>query len=80
MKTSALKPNFYMFGNWGAVWSKKAHIAESGSFSGTTLCGVPMLSSNHCQNEKVEDIGCPECLTAYEKLNKESTLIEHKKP
>lgn len=69
MKTNELKPNFYMFGNKGAVWSNAAHIAQSGTFSGTTLCGTPMLSTNWARIENVENIGCPECLEAYNKIN-----------
>lgn len=69
MKVSELKPNFYMFGNKGAVWSNTAHIAQAGIFSGTTLCGTPMLSTNWARIEEVEHIGCPECLEAYSKIN-----------
>jgi hypothetical protein len=69
MKTSELKPNFYMFGNKGAVWSNTAHIAQSGIFAGGTLCGTPMLSTNWARIENVEHIGCPECLEAYNKIN-----------
>jgi hypothetical protein len=68
MKTSELKSNFYMFGNKGAVWSNKAHIAQSGIFSGTTLCETPMLSTNWARIEEVKEIGCPECLAKYKEL------------
>lgn len=60
---------YYLFGNMGAVWSKEAHIAESGSFSGTTLCGTPMLSSNHVRNHGVEEAQCGKCITIYKEAN-----------
>jgi len=56
-----LKPGYYVFGNKGAMWSDKAHIAGRGS---TTLCGTPMLSSNSCRDM---DPGCPECIDIYRK-------------
>jgi hypothetical protein len=65
MKASSLKNPFYHYGNKGAVWSNETHIAESGSFSGETLCGTPMLASNWARIENHETIGCPSCLTAY---------------
>lgn len=68
MKTSELKSNFYMFGNKGAVWSNKAHIAQSGIFASTTLCETPMLSNNWARIEDVKEIGCPECLAKYKEL------------
>jgi len=64
MKVSELKESYYMFGNKGNVWSNTAHIAKS-DMSGTTLCGTPMLSNNWARIEKVEEIGCPECLAIY---------------
>jgi hypothetical protein len=69
MKTNELKPNFYMFGNKGAVWTNTVHIAQAGIFAGTTLCGTPMLSTNWARIENVEHIGCPECLEEYNKIN-----------
>lgn len=63
MKTNELKNNYYMFGNKGAVWSNKVHIAKSGQAG--TLCGTPMLSTNWARIEQVEHIGCRECLLAY---------------
>ena len=65
MKTADLKENFYIFGNKGNVWNNTAHIAQVGIFSGTTLCGTPMLSSNHAKYEGVEHIGCEACLKIY---------------
>lgn len=64
MKTHELKENHYIFGNKGNVWANSAHIAKSGESE--TLCGTPMLSSNWAMIEKVEHIGCPECLKIYE--------------
>lgn len=73
MLTKDLQSPFYMFGNKGSVWSNKVHIAEGGSFSGTTLCGTPMLSSNHAVLEDVKEIGCKNCLGIYnDKVNKSS--------
>jgi hypothetical protein len=69
MNVSELKPNYYMFGNKGAVWSNQAHIAQGGH--STTLCGTPMLSSNWCRIENVQTIGCPECLEMYKKLSEQ---------
>lgn len=51
---------YYLFGNKGAVWSNKVHIAQSGS--PVTLCGTPMLSSNWASINGVKEAGCPECL------------------
>lgn len=56
-----------MFGNKGAMWNNEAHIAKSGVMNGTTLCGTPMLSTNHCRLNDVQEIGCKECLKEYEK-------------
>jgi len=66
MKISDLKQNFYAFGNKGSVWSNTVHIAQSGTFSGTTLCNTPMLSSNYAKYEDVKHIGCEECLKVYQ--------------
>ena len=65
MNTADLKENFYMFGNKGNVWSNTAHIAQTNTFSGTTLCGTPMLSNNWARIENVKHIGCEECLKIY---------------
>lgn len=66
MKVSNLKSEFFLFGNKGNVWSNSSHIAKSGCYN--TLCGTPMLSTNHAQLEDVKEIGCKECLKVYEKL------------
>ena len=58
-----LEQSYYVFGNKGALWSDAAHIAQSGTFSGETLCGTPMLSSNACKG--VEEIGCEDCKKIY---------------
>lgn len=60
MKVTDLKSNQYMFGGKGDVWSNTAHVSEGGS--STTLCGKPMLSTNWCRINEVEEIGCPKCL------------------
>lgn len=73
MKASNLKNPFYQFGNKGAVWSNETHIAESGSFSGTTLCGTPMLSSNWASIEEHPTIGCKKCLAVY--LEREGYIL-----
>jgi len=39
IKTKELKGDHYMFGNKGAVWSNKVHIAKSGDGTHRTLCG-----------------------------------------
>jgi len=59
-----LKPGHMVFGNKGNVWNDTAHISKS-DFSGRTLCGVPMLSSNWARIEEVKSIGCPECNKLY---------------
>ena len=64
INVSDLKTGYYVFGNKGNVWGNTAHIAKS-DFSGRTLCGVPMLSSNWARIEGVDTIGCPECLARY---------------
>ena len=56
MKVKELKSNYYLFGNKGNVWSNSAHIAQVGTFSGRTLCEVPMLSTNWAKIENVEHI------------------------
>jgi len=63
MKANKLDTGFYLYGNKGALWGNKAHIAEVNR-SGT-LCGTPMLATNWCRIENVEDIGCVKCLKAY---------------
>jgi hypothetical protein len=62
-----LKKGYSIFGNKGAVWGKTCHIKRDG-FASTTLCGTPMLSSNYAQSEKVETIGCSECIKVYKQI------------
>jgi hypothetical protein len=58
-----LGPGYFIFGNKGNVWSGTAHAYKSGFGPGTgNLCGTPALSSNHAYNERIEEVGCPECL------------------
>ena len=65
VNVSDLKTGYYIFGNKGNVWNDAAHIGKS-DFSGRTLCGVPMLSSNWARIEEVKTIGCPRCLELYQ--------------
>lgn len=67
MTIEKLKTNYYIFGNKGNVWNNQCHIAKAGDFTGGTLCGVPMLSSNWAKIENVEHIGCDECNKIYNK-------------
>lgn len=62
-----LKSDYHVFGNKGACWSDKIHIAKSGAFTGRTLCGTPMLSSNWARIWERKDVGCPKCIEIYEK-------------
>lgn len=66
MKVTDLKPNYFIFGNKGTVWSNTAHIYKSDV---GILCGVPALSTNWARIEKLETIGCPECLKKYNETN-----------
>lgn len=65
MNKSELKPNYSIFGNKGNVWSNACHIAKGSE--PRTMCGVPMLSSNWARIEDVQEIGCADCLAAYDK-------------
>ena len=69
IKTAELKQGSYMFGGRGDVWSKTAHIAFP---DGThrTLCDIPMLSTNWCKIEGVEEIGCEDCTRIYKEKTK----------
>ena len=64
LNVNDLKSGYSIFGNKGNVWSDTAHISKS-DFSGRTMCGVPMLSSNWARIEEVKTIGCPECIKLY---------------
>lgn len=66
MNVSELKSNYHIFGNKGNVWGNTAHIYENGKGN---LCGTPALSTNWARIEKVEHIGCQECLEKYNKEN-----------
>jgi hypothetical protein len=67
MNVSELNVGYYQFGNKGNVWTNTTHIAKSGDY--VTLCETPMLSTNWARIEKVEHIGCTECLELYKKNN-----------
>lgn len=64
MLVQNLKKGFYQFGNKGAIWSNKTHIASGSDAS--TLCGTPMLSSNWAKITEHQEIHCEECLKKYE--------------
>jgi len=70
IKIEDLEKDFYNFGNKGAVFNDEVHIAQSGSFSGVTLCDTPMLSSNHGRYHPT--VGCPTCIEKYEQITKKS--------
>ena len=63
MKVNELKSNYHIFGNKGNVWNNTAHIYKNGTGN---LCGTPALSTNWARIEKVETVGCPECLKKYQ--------------
>jgi hypothetical protein len=63
MKVNELKSNYHVFGNKGNVWNNTAHIYKNGTGN---LCGTPALSTNWAKVEKVETVGCPECLKKYQ--------------
>jgi len=73
MKVANLETGFYLYGNKGTVWSDNAHIAQSGIFSGKTLCGTPMLATNWARIEKLEEAKCPECNKVYLEKTKTTT-------
>ena len=75
MKTKDLKSGFHMFGNKGACWSNEVHIADGGS--STTMCGTPMLSTNWANIWNKDEIGCPDCLKAYDKAINYRATTEH---
>lgn len=70
MKANKLQQGYFQFGNKGAVFTNKTHIALTGTGS-TTLCGTPMLSSNWATIDNHDEIGCPKCLAIYGKPNSE---------
>jgi len=69
MNKTDLVAGYSLFGNKGDVFNKTAHICKDG-FDPNTLCGKPMLSSNWVQINGVNEIGCPECIAEYRKINK----------
>jgi hypothetical protein len=58
-----IKNNYYLFGGKGDVWSETAHIAKSGDH--LTLCGKPMLSTNHVARTGVDTPQCRDCISVY---------------
>lgn len=69
MNVSDLKPNHYIYGNKGNVWTNTAHIYKSGEGN---MCGTPAIATNWASIEKVTTIGCKECLEKYHQENPES--------
>ena len=64
MKQTFLDSCHMLYGNKGVVWTNSVHICETG-FNSSTLCGVPMLSTNWAAVEEVEKPGCLKCRTIY---------------
>ena len=64
MNVSDLKPNQTIYGNKGNVWTNTTHIYQSGIGN---LCGTPALATNWARIEEVKHIGCPKCLTKFNK-------------
>lgn len=63
MKKKDLNFGYGIFGNKGNVWSNMCHIHKYGE--STTLCGVPMLSTNWAELEKIDNVGCKDCKDKY---------------
>lgn len=70
-----LPSGWSLFGNKGACWSNQIHIAKN-DLSGRTICGVPMLSSNHYRlgetttEGNVPDGVCTNCSIIYKNMTK----------
>ncbi len=62
-----LRKGQYLFGGKGDVWGDTAHIAESGS--SVTLCGKPMLSTNHVRIRGIKKPGCIKCIKSLKLRN-----------
>ena len=69
MNVSDLKPNHYIYGNKGNVWTNTAHIYKSGEGN---MCGTPAIATNWASIEKITTIGCKACLEKYHQENPES--------
>jgi hypothetical protein len=69
-------PGAYIFGNKGAVWSNKAHLTGIGPERSKTLCGTPMLSSNHVRIQGITEVGCQVCIDKYFELKDKETCQE----
>jgi hypothetical protein len=63
MKVENLKIGYRIFGNKGNVWNNTAHIYKTGEGN---LCKTPALSTNWAAIEKLQEIGCLECLEKYQ--------------
>ena len=69
MNIKFIDSNHYLFGGKGDVWGKTAHIAQSG-LNPNTLCGKPMLSTNHVAFEGIQEPGCEKCIEIYNQKKK----------
>lgn len=54
-----MNKNYYVYGNKGSLWSNNAHAAFPGE--STTVCGKPMLATNWCGIQGVNEVQCEEC-------------------
>lgn len=63
MEVTEIKQGYYEFGNKGACWENKVHLAKTADSA--TLCGTPMLSTNWAAIWGLETVGCPKCLEEY---------------
>ena len=57
--------NHFLFGGKGDVFMETTHIA--GNTAKETLCGKPMLSTNHSAIAEVQEAGCKDCIKIYNK-------------
>jgi len=64
MKITFLDTTHMLYGNKGAVCSNTFHICEVG-LSSSTLCGVPMLSTNWASLVENAKPGCLKCRLLY---------------
>ena len=69
MNVSDLSKGYSIYGNKGNVWANTAHIYKNGVGN---MCGTPALATNHARIERVTNIGCVACLSAYNKENNKS--------
>lgn len=63
MNITDLSLIYFIYGNKGNLWNNTAHLAKIGYSS--TLCGIPMLSTNHCKLNNITTVGCEKCINIY---------------